>query len=48
MRGLVQEVNEYYDFIIIPGFHTPDWAKGAVMYQIYPIVSAMAILPMMC
>ena len=35
MRGLVQEVNEYYDFIIIPGFHTPDWAKGAVMYQIY-------------
>ena len=35
MRGLVQEVNEYYDFIIIPGFHTPDWAKGAVMYQIF-------------
>ena len=22
-------------FSIIPGFHTPDWAKGAVMYQIY-------------
>ena len=35
MRGLVQEVNEYYDFAIIPGFKTPDWAKGAVMYQIY-------------
>ena len=35
MRGQAQEVNEYYDFIIIPGFHTPDWAKGAVMYQIY-------------
>lgn len=34
-RGLVQEVNEYYDFVIIPGFKTPDWAKGAVMYQIY-------------
>ena len=34
-RGLVQEVNEYYDFAIIPGFKTPDWAKGAVMYQIY-------------
>ena len=34
-RGLVQEVNEYYDFIIIPGFKTPNWAKGAVMYQIY-------------
>lgn len=35
VRGLVQEVNEYYDFSIIPGFKTPDWAKGAVMYQIY-------------
>ncbi len=35
MRGLVREVNEYYDFVIIPGFKTPDWAKGAVMYQIY-------------
>lgn len=35
VRGAVQEVNEYYDFVIIPGFKTPDWAKGAVMYQIY-------------
>ncbi len=34
-RGLVQEVNEYYDFTIIPGFKTPGWAKGAVIYQIY-------------
>ena len=34
-RGLVQEVNEYYDFVIIPDFKTPAWAKGAVMYQIY-------------
>ncbi|MGN0168074.1 MAG: glycoside hydrolase family 13 protein [Acetatifactor sp.] len=34
-RGLVHEVNEYYDFVIIPGFKTPEWAKGAVMYQIY-------------
>ncbi len=36
-RGLVQvqEKNEYYDFAIIPGFETPQWAKGAVMYQIY-------------
>ena len=34
-RGLVTEVNEYYSFVILPGFHTPDWAKGAVMYQIY-------------
>lgn len=35
MRGLVHEINEYYDFVIIPGFKTPAWAKGAVMYQIY-------------
>lgn len=35
VRGLVQEANEYYDFVILPGFKTPDWAKGAVMYQIY-------------
>lgn len=34
-RGLATEVNEYYDFVIIPGFRTPSWAKGAVMYQIY-------------
>lgn len=35
VRGLIREENEYYDFAIIPGFKTPDWAKGAVMYQIY-------------
>lgn len=35
VRGMVQEVNEYYDFVILPGFKTPEWAKGAVMYQIY-------------
>lgn len=35
-RGLVHEVSgDYYDITLIPGFHTPDWAKGAVMYQIY-------------
>ncbi len=34
-RGVVEAVNEYYDFVVIPGFHTPEWAKGAVMYQIY-------------
>ena len=34
-RGLVTEVNEYYNFVILPGFRTPAWAKGAVMYQIY-------------
>ena len=35
VRGAIQEINEYYDFVILPGFKTPDWAKGAVMYQIY-------------
>lgn len=34
-RGLCHEANEYYDFVVIPGFKTPAWAKGAVMYQIY-------------
>lgn len=34
-RGLVRNINEYYNFVILPGFKTPDWAKGAVMYQIY-------------
>lgn len=35
IRGVSREVNEYYHFSLIPGFHTPAWAKGAVMYQIY-------------
>ncbi len=34
-QGLVKEVNAEYNFMVIPGFKTPDWAKGAVMYQIY-------------
>lgn len=35
VRGAVKDVNQDYFFTIIPGFKTPDWAKGAVMYQIY-------------
>lgn len=35
-RGILkQEVDEHYWFKLIPGFRTPDWAKGAVMYQIF-------------
>ena len=34
-RGVVHEPNQYYNFTVIPGFKTPKWAKGAVMYQIY-------------
>lgn len=34
-RGVCKDVNEYYHFQLIPGFKTPEWAKGAVFYQIY-------------
>ena len=35
VRGLVSEIDERMYFRVIPGFSTPEWAKGAVMYQIY-------------
>ena len=34
-RGVAKEPIDFYKFVIIPGLKTPDWAKGAVMYQIY-------------
>ncbi len=34
-RGISNDVAKLYCFSIVPGFSTPDWAKGAVMYQIY-------------
>ena len=34
-RGAFNDRREAYQFAIVPGFKTPDWAKGAVMYQIY-------------
>lgn len=34
-QGVVEEVNPYFNFCLIPGFSTPKWAKGAVMYQIF-------------
>ena len=34
-KGITKEIQEYCNFRVIPGFETPDWAKGAVMYQIY-------------
>ncbi|MCM1253036.1 MAG: glycoside hydrolase family 13 protein [Clostridium sp.] len=34
-RGVVKDINEYYQFRIIPGFKVPQWAKGAVFYQIF-------------
>ena len=33
--GVTNEINPFYNFNIMPGFKTPDWAKGAVFYQIY-------------
>ena len=34
-QGVGTERQEWFDFEIYPGYDTPDWAKGAVMYQIY-------------
>ena len=34
-RGVAKEIRNEYLFGIVPGFKTPDWAKGAVMYQIF-------------
>lgn len=33
--GPVEKAGKEYAFRITPGFHTPEWAKGAVMYQIF-------------
>ena len=35
LRGVAKDRDEHYNFHIFPGFKTPDWAKGAVMYQIF-------------
>ena len=34
-KGVFRELLSDYKFFIKPGFTTPDWAKGAVIYQIY-------------
>ena len=34
-RGPAKNREPYYDFRIIPGYQTPEWAKGAVFYQIF-------------
>ncbi|RDY29821.1 glycoside hydrolase family 13 protein [Lachnotalea glycerini] len=33
--GVTKEVQEYYSFMILPGYTSPKWAKGAVVYQIF-------------
>ena len=34
-RGISGELQNFYAFTIMPGYSTPEWAKGAVMYQIF-------------
>ncbi|MCT4688084.1 glycoside hydrolase family 13 protein [Vallitalea sp.] len=34
-RGISREPNTHFNYRISPGFKTPDWAKGAVFYQIF-------------
>ena len=34
-KKVTDDLQGDYSFGIVPGFSTPDWAKGAVMYQIY-------------
>lgn len=33
--GVTSDIQSCYAFRITPGFHVPEWAKGAVMYQIF-------------
>lgn len=33
--GVSEDMNPERMFLITPGFHVPEWAKGAVMYQIF-------------
>lgn len=35
MSGATDKPSGHYQFELTAGFETPDWAKGAVMYQIY-------------
>ena len=35
LRGVTRDVQDYYKFTLVPGQKTPEWARGAVMYQIY-------------
>ena len=35
LKGVSKNIDSNYHFSLRPGFKTPAWAKGAVMYQIY-------------
>ncbi len=34
MKGAIRQLEPFFNYRICPGFSTPDWAKGAVFYQI--------------
>ena len=34
-RGVMNENQDYYNFVFVPSFKTPQWARGAVFYQIF-------------
>ena len=34
--GEALDENASGPFLVVPGFHVPDWMKGAVLYQIFP------------
>ena len=34
--GVQTERNSEYDFRLVPGFQTPDWAKGVIWYSVMP------------
>ncbi len=34
-KGVINQPESQYNFRVCPGLKTPDWAKGAVMYQIF-------------
>ncbi|MCL1845542.1 MAG: glycoside hydrolase family 13 protein [Defluviitaleaceae bacterium] len=35
-QGLRTSLDTHYNFRLVPGLRVPEWAKGAVMYQIFP------------
>lgn len=45
--GVTPQVRPEYSFVIVPGFSTPDWAKGRLCIRSWWIGSVTAILPMM-
>ena len=34
-KGATREPDHYFNFKLVPGLSTPDWAKGAIMYQVF-------------